>query len=381
MSVVHHGARRLFSLNRCQRATDHVHRVLSSTTKSSGIPTSASSSPEILETLNQLWRKSSGTTEISQLKNAVAVASQKFDTATAQITTLRRNLDTCLLEYERISSRHTSMLQNRGHWTPEQATEFSSLVNQEVTTRQTLNQARKELADTEQHLSNCQLEYMNCMRQRYHEEQIWQDKWRIFGTYGTWSLIVLNSILFLSSQYIHNRRETGKIKAIQTLIETKIPHVLTNENAINEGMHKQQSVRPEELMTDAKEVPSKDSTKNEKEKETNLASTKQSTKEGKEGTVQQQSRDNSNHSEKEQAQLTTPRISKVISKVEMATEWFQRRWNNSKAAWNNESETETALGRRVVGLVQEVHVPSAVLGASVTGVVAVLLLSLMSSKR
>jgi hypothetical protein len=260
-SSIHHGVRRVLSKSRLQRATNHVHRVLSSTTKPNGIPTSASSSPAVLESLNQLWSESSGTAEISQLKNAVAVASQKFDAATAQVTTLRRNLDTCLLEYERISSRHTSMLQNRGHWTPEQATEFSSLVNEEVTTRQTLTQARKELADAEQHLSNYQLEYMNCMRKRYHEEQIWQDKWRIFGTYGTWSLIVLNSILFFSSQYIHNRRETGKIKAIQTLIETKIPHVLTNENTINVGninennvgVQKQQSVIPEESTTNAKE--------------------------------------------------------------------------------------------------------------------------------
>jgi hypothetical protein len=333
----------------------------------------------VLETLNQLWSESSGTAEISQLKGAVAMASQKFDAATAQVTTLRRNLDTCLLEYERISSRHTSMLQNRGHWTPEQASEFASLVNQEVTTRQTLNQARKELAEAEQHLSNCQMEYMNCMRQRYHEEQIWQDKWRIFGTYGTWSLIVLNSIIFLSSQYIHNRRETGKIKAIQTLIETKIPHVLTMENNINvgnvnENMGVQQSVRPEEsttTTTKAKESSVKESTKNETEKETNLA-TKKSAKD--KGTEQQQSRDDWNHPEKDREQLPTTRRSKAI---EMATEWFQRQWNNSKAAWKN--EPETALDLRVV--VQEVHVPSAVLGASVTGVAAVILMSLMSSNR
>eukprot|EP00562_Extubocellulus_spinifer_P018890 CAMPEP_0178601730 /NCGR_PEP_ID=MMETSP0697-20121206/34548_1 /TAXON_ID=265572 /ORGANISM="Extubocellulus spinifer, Strain CCMP396" /LENGTH=146 /DNA_ID=CAMNT_0020239817 /DNA_START=1 /DNA_END=439 /DNA_ORIENTATION=- len=38
---------------------------------------------------------------------------------------------------------------------------------------------------------------MDAMRKRYHEEQIWNDRWRVLGVYGTWGLIALNSVLFL----------------------------------------------------------------------------------------------------------------------------------------------------------------------------------------
>jgi hypothetical protein len=164
-----------------------------------------------------------GTAEISQLKQDVTTASFEFDAATRNVALARRKVDETLIEYESINRRHNSLLHKRDKWTPDDASSFAMLVNLEVTTRQRLEEARTLLQTHEEGLSQSQLSYMNAMRRRYHEEQIWQDKWRVFGTYGTWTLIMLNSLVFLASQYVHRIREVGRIKAIETLINEKIP--------------------------------------------------------------------------------------------------------------------------------------------------------------
>ena len=173
--------------------------------------------------LDNLWIERTGSGEITKLKEQVSTASFEFDKATRDVGIARRVLEQSLLEYETVSSRHTSLLQKRDEWTPEDATSFATLVNKEVLARQKLDDARTKLQKLEQELSSCQLTYINALRKRYHEEQIWQDKWRIIGTYGTWSLIILNTCVFLASQYIHRVREMERIKAIETLINAKIP--------------------------------------------------------------------------------------------------------------------------------------------------------------
>jgi hypothetical protein len=53
---------------------------------------------------------------------------------------------------------------------------ISPAVGREITTQRALEQAQHGLARAEETLSKPQLEYMNRMRRRYHEEQIWQDQ-------------------------------------------------------------------------------------------------------------------------------------------------------------------------------------------------------------
>ena len=182
---------------------------------------------ETLAFLDNLWVERTGSGEITKLKEQVSDASFEFDKATREVGVARRTLERSLLDYETVSSRHTSLLQKRDEWTPDDAAIFAQLVNKEVSARQQLEDARTKLQKLELDLSGCQLTYINALRKRYHEEQIWQDKWRVIGTYGTWSLIVLNSFVFLASQYIHRMREMSRIKAIETLINEKIPSPVT----------------------------------------------------------------------------------------------------------------------------------------------------------
>merc|ERR1719215_1139114 len=59
---------------------------------------------------------------------------------------------------------------------------------------------------------------MDTVRTRYHEEQIWQDKWRVVSTYGTWLLIGMNSILFLGGQYMNRVREDQRVQRLSAIV-------------------------------------------------------------------------------------------------------------------------------------------------------------------
>jgi hypothetical protein len=100
--------------------------------------------------------------------------------------------------------------------------EFAKLLEKEVQIRNELERAKKELATLENEQTLILNNYMNDLRRRYQEEQLWQERWRIFSTYGTWGLIVLNSIVFLLSQFRLNARETRRMQEMKGLLEQSL---------------------------------------------------------------------------------------------------------------------------------------------------------------
>ncbi len=125
-------------------------------------------------------------------------------------------------------------MQVRNKWTPAQAMEFAKLLEKEVQVRSNLEQAKKDLAEKETHQSKLQIDYMNNLRKRYHEEQIWTDRWRILSTYGTWGLIALNSVVFLISQYLFRLREQQRMKDFETLLKETLSSNTSTLLAIRE---------------------------------------------------------------------------------------------------------------------------------------------------
>jgi len=213
------------SLGKSSRPATEIPDIASSVSTTNGndsLPSSLPSLPRWLEDILEVWKAKSGTAEVLVLKEAVSTKAEAFDTASASALQARRHLDESLMLWERVNGQHMQLLQRRDRWTSEDAREFASLVEKEVHNRTTMENARSKLTEAENILNQTQLEYMNAMRKRYHEEQIWQDQWRILSTFGTWSLIVLNSLIFLSSQFFHYRREASKMKHLETLIKENV---------------------------------------------------------------------------------------------------------------------------------------------------------------
>ena len=134
----------------------------------------------------------------------------------------RSSLDSALQAFEESQTQHNQLLQSRDKWGASQAMEFAKLLEKEVQIRNELERAKKELATLENEQTLTLNNYMNDLRRRYQEEQLWQERGRIFSTYGTWGVIVLNSIVFLLSQYRLQARETRRMQEMKGLLEQSL---------------------------------------------------------------------------------------------------------------------------------------------------------------
>ena len=151
--------------------------------------------------------------------------------------------------FEHSQLEHTRLLRSRDTWTSTQAYDFAKLLEKEIDIRKELENAKKTLANLESEQLSSMHSYMNHLRRRYHEEQLWQDKWRVYSTYGTWILIVLNSLVFLISQYMTRIRESQRMKDVQELVYQSI---MANEGTLR-AIQEQQTMHDHQQKTNGKE--------------------------------------------------------------------------------------------------------------------------------
>lgn len=218
-------------------------------------PSTTTSSSSWLNHWLHLWDQKSGTHEILQLKENVNISSTEFDTKQRQVAQARAALDVAMETFENSQLQHTQLLRSRDTWTSAQAYEFAKLLEKEIDIRKDLEIAKKTLASLEAEQLTSMQSYMNHLRRRYHEEQLWQDKWRVYSTYGTWILIGLNTMVFLLSQYMTRLRETQRMKDIQEMVYQSITSNEGTLRVIQEQQQKQMHDRPqrEEIVQSKKE--------------------------------------------------------------------------------------------------------------------------------
>lgn len=191
---------------------------------------------KLKERLVQTWDEHSGQRELEQLKRSVQQASINFDLTVGDVVACRSNVENAQRAHDEAQKQLASLMMRREQWDGTDAAMFVEFTSKEVKTRQALAEARNSLRKAEEDSSRCQREYMDVMRQRYHEEQMWQEKWRMLGTFGTWTLIGLNSIVFLGSQFFHQRREVKRLKAIEQLIKDNLQ---TMQDTVSSGQAEQ----------------------------------------------------------------------------------------------------------------------------------------------
>jgi hypothetical protein len=333
-------------------------------TSSNAVQTAADASPAPPKWLNrwfQVWLDESGTKEILQLKEKVNASSLKFDEKQRLVVEARSSLDVALKAWEDSQSQHTQLLQVRDKWTPTQAQEFAAVVQTEVQVRNDLQYAKKNLSEQEGQQASTQVEYMNDLRRRYHEEQIWQDKWRIMSTFGTWGLIVLNSIVFLISQYLYRMRETKRIKDTEGLMY----QTLTSNTATLQAIQEQQKLNQRQHKPSQNEGGS--SADVHEEVSTDDSETVSTEQDSSEGLTEKQDIAVSSWSWRE-------RLAGIVQRKEAMTIGS---WRVSLvSAWEGIQQN----GIKNISVPHQVDVPSALLGASLTGLAWIAAMAL-SSKR
>ena len=177
---------------------------------------------ELFERVKAFFSETSGENEIYALKQKVNEVSQRFDFATRTVANARSQARTLQDQYEDLQKEHMNLMMRRENWSESDITKFAEVTSNEVKVKRALDEARTSLQKSEEEQEVRQLEYMDAVRMRYHEEQIWQDKWRVISTYGTWILIGLNSIIFIGGQVFHQMREQARIETLEDLLNEKL---------------------------------------------------------------------------------------------------------------------------------------------------------------
>mmetsp|Transcript_26384 Transcript_26384/g.40847 ORF Transcript_26384/g.40847 Transcript_26384/m.40847 type:complete len:327 (+) Transcript_26384:165-1145(+) len=169
-----------------------------------------------------------GEEQISNLKQSVKSASSKFDEATANVESARIAVRKLQGEYEEHQKEHLAILMRRENWTESDIQRFAEITSNEVRVKRELEEKRKNLQRYEEEQGLRQMNYMDAIRVRYHEEQLWQDKWRVISTYGTWVLIGLNSVIFVGGQFFHQIREEERMAQMNNLLNEKLVSIGIN---------------------------------------------------------------------------------------------------------------------------------------------------------
>lgn len=194
-----------------------------------------------LSRFESIWNERTGVSEITLLKESVAECSQNLDLANQELDQAKQYLEKSWNESTMLQREHSELLRNRDVWTPDDATRFSELLQREITLRDDLAKAKSRAKSAENTVASLRLDYMDRLRRRYQEEQVWQDKWRILGTYGTWGLILLNSLVFGMSQILYQRRELARMRQIENLLDERLPKQPKTRKPANEQPDQEES--------------------------------------------------------------------------------------------------------------------------------------------
>ncbi|KTW27158.1 uncharacterized protein T551_03152 [Pneumocystis jirovecii RU7] len=153
-------------------------------------------SASVKEKLNWL----TGYTKIEQLKNQIHEQEILLKEARIETKEAKRRHTLAVQQRLKLQQEVNELLQRKHLWTPMDLEKFTSLYRNDHVNEQEEQSAYKHLIECEEKLDELQVQLLNFMLTRYHEEQIWSDKIRHTSTWGTWSLIGLNIVLFLVIQ-------------------------------------------------------------------------------------------------------------------------------------------------------------------------------------
>ncbi|KTW32945.1 hypothetical protein PNEG_04251 [Pneumocystis murina B123] len=159
------------------------------------------------EKINQL----TGYAKIEQLK--CLISEQETNLKKARIETKEAKYKHTLAIQERLKLQRevNELLQRKHLWTPSDLERFTSLYRYDHVNEQEEQKAYADLIECESRLDELQVQLLHFMLRRYHEEQIWSDKIRRMSTWGTWSLIGFNIMLFLIIQLGLEPRKRNKL--------------------------------------------------------------------------------------------------------------------------------------------------------------------------
>lgn len=182
-------------------------------------------STEFNRTLNQI----TGYEECEKLRNVVKASDEHFRRVREELRQSRSDFDKAIQSRSQCQKELNALLQRKQTWLDEDLMRFTELYRKEMRLEQAESEAKMTNERLEQEVDQAHGSLMNALRERYQEEQLWSDKIRRLSTFGTFSLMALNLLLFLVIQlYIEPRKRRGYITNFEDVMAARFSLLQSN---------------------------------------------------------------------------------------------------------------------------------------------------------
>ncbi|KAI9101999.1 mitochondrial distribution and morphology family 33, partial [Phlyctochytrium arcticum] len=153
-----------------------------------------------------------GYSVVQECKNRVNAKDAALNTARERSDVAKRAYESMIDERRKCQRELNSLLQRKDSWLDSDITRFTELYRKDLNMEQSEVQAKQEYKDSIESFERCHREYLNEIRERYIEEQLYSDKIRRASTWWTWGLISLHFALFVVVQLFVEPRKRRLLK-------------------------------------------------------------------------------------------------------------------------------------------------------------------------
>lgn len=163
-----------------------------------------------------------GYEECNKLRQDVIHADALYRKLQQELRTARDTFQDAVRARHRCQKELNALLQRKPSWQDEDLLRFTELYRQEMRLEQAEIDAKTLNSSAEKQVDDAHQALMDTLRERYQQEQLWSDKIRRLSTFGTFSLVGLNVLLFLMVQFYTEPKKREKFaRSLEKIVETK----------------------------------------------------------------------------------------------------------------------------------------------------------------
>ncbi|KAJ3397022.1 sensitivity to high expression protein she9 [Lobulomyces angularis] len=201
--------------------------------------------PKLSEKINSV----TGYDKLDKLKFSVQKRDQELFEAKKLFQIAKKNYEEVIEKRRKSQEQMTSLHQRKDSWTDSDLNLFTELYRKSINLEQEEINAKQDYQLKNDEFETAHVKYLNEVRERYIEEQLFSDKIRQLSTYWTWGLISIHLTIFIVLNLIIEPKKREKFKQdIVNLIDLskKEELQLLRNNIIEEEKSFSQSIPQEE---------------------------------------------------------------------------------------------------------------------------------------
>ncbi|RKP01756.1 hypothetical protein CXG81DRAFT_25595 [Caulochytrium protostelioides] len=178
-----------------------------------------------------------GFNEIAQLKEHVLASNTALEEARAVMTQSKQAYEAAIDRRKTVARTLTSLLQRKDTWVDADVESFTRVYREDVATEAAETAARAAYRQAEDAFDAAHVTYLNAIRERYMQEQLYSDKIRRAATYWTWGLLALQ---ILSLVVVHAYIEPGKRRRLLEALRIQMTeHMEQTQATVDAGLRAQ----------------------------------------------------------------------------------------------------------------------------------------------